>query len=384
MVTPQQVQVLQLLRARGPLSRWELHQLTGIRPNTVGDLVNDLLARRIIRETVAATLAPGRPKIPLELESERCHIVGVAIHPREVEATRVNLFGEPLAYHALQGADGGRDLLEMAASLVREAVVPETLAVAVSVAGFLDLAEGRLLLSAAFPGKQPLSLHPLRDAAGGCPLYADNDMHALSARWILENGVPVSEDVMLVSFEDGSFGASILIDGRPNDGCILGGNELGHNRFPVETERCFCGHQGCLERICSTVFYHQRGGHPEWTLEEAVVRGGLAEAAVAEILDYLALGLSNAINLVRPARFVIWSRMLGSKVFQEALIERVRQLLLPDMAERVKISARGDEAVRSAQTAAWLALQELYLGETRAALDPGPSAAASAPAGGSV
>ena len=54
-------------------------------------------------------------------------------------------------------------------------------------------------------------------------------------------------------------GSALLIDGRPNRGCVTGANELGHTRLPVETDICFCGHPGCLERIVSTEFLRRRG-----------------------------------------------------------------------------------------------------------------------------
>src|SRR5207248_711724 len=107
-----------------------------------------------------------------------------------------------------------------------------------------------ILFSSATPGLGRRSLKPLYEVASGMPIALENDVHAAAARWMLTHRSSEDQDVLLVGFDDGELGATMLIGGRANRGCVNSANELGHTRFFVETERCYCGHTGCLERIC--------------------------------------------------------------------------------------------------------------------------------------
>src|SRR5258706_450570 len=80
-------------------------------------------------------------------------------------------------------------------------------------------------------GGGTLSLKSVDDAAGARPVLLENGMPALAARWLLTHGAQADQEVLLVSIDDGRLGAAILSDGRPNRGCAIGGNELGHTRF---------------------------------------------------------------------------------------------------------------------------------------------------------
>src|SRR5439155_26811353 len=141
-----------------------------------------------------------------------------------------------------------------AQSLLRESINDQTLAIGVSVTGFVDPEARVTLHSSSFTGAGNASLEPLFETAGDRPIILENNMHALAAWWLLMHQAESDEDVLLVSLNDGQIGAALLIDGRPNRGCATGANELGHTRFFVDTETCYCGHPGCLERICSTEF----------------------------------------------------------------------------------------------------------------------------------
>src|SRR5690606_35749226 len=108
-----------------------------------------------------------------------------------------------------------------AEALLRQALDPQVLAIGVAVPGFADPQRHTLLLSSAAPGHRSVDLTPLFDAAGGTPMVLENDMHALAARWLLEKGAGGDRDTLLVSLEDGAIGAAMLIDGKPNRGCIV-------------------------------------------------------------------------------------------------------------------------------------------------------------------
>jgi predicted NBD/HSP70 family sugar kinase len=376
-IDARQREILRLLWSSGRLSRWELHRKTGVNPNAVGVDVATLLGGGIIRECASEVAGPGRPRIPLEIDPTVRHVVGVAISPGRVEAGRLTLRG------SLLGRPIGRNVAEpgktvsVAQALLRETLTEHTLAVGLSVTGFVDPTERAILTSSSIPGQGSMSLAPLYETIGNRPLILENNMHALAAWWLLIHQAEADEDVLLVSIRDGQLGAALLIDGRPNRGCAIGANELGHVRFFADTDTCYCGHPGCLERIVSTEFLRRRGVAVGSLLEHAAHYGGgdsgsnggsakaskatqAADKAVGEVLDYLSAGLANAVNFIRPNRLVLASELTRYPAFNSSLLRSIRSRLLGRLLERVRIDLWDQVDGHSAETAGWLALASLY------------------------
>jgi predicted NBD/HSP70 family sugar kinase len=197
-------------------------------------------------------------------------------------------------------------------------------------------------------------------------------MHALAVRWLLTHQAEQSQDVLLVYIGDGRMGAALLIDGRPNRGCLIGANELGHTRFLVDVERCYCGQVGCLERICSSTFVNgasSRNGAPKTksakrpppaSLFERIALYDGSDQRLDQMLQLLACGLSNAVNFVRPNRLVLVSELTRYPVFNDRLLREIRAGVLFELVDRVRIDVWDQPGAVSAETAGWLALAGLY------------------------
>ncbi|MEX2216840.1 MAG: ROK family protein [Phycisphaeraceae bacterium] len=379
MIASRQRILLQTLWNEGPLSRWELHERTGIRPNTVGADTAALLDDGILREG-KPTSTPrgkgkpkesgidlngkgrrmrGRPRVPLEIDTDRRHVLGLAIRPGRVELARLNLQGELLAPPSDRPiSDAGR-LIRAARDLMKENLDENTLCVGLCTPGFVDPGKHAILLSSAWPGQGEVSLQPIYETAGKTPYILENDMHALAARWMLAHRAEQSEDVLLVYFDDGQLGSALLVNGRPNRGCVTAANELGHTRMPVETERCYCGHVGCLERICSTDFL-VRQGRKKGTLRDRAGDFNHSDEAMSKLIELLAMGISNAANFTRANRLVLVSELTQYQTFADAIVDSVRGQMLAEVSARIEIDLWNHPASQNAENAGWLALASLY------------------------
>lgn len=355
--------ILGHLHRRGRLTRSELHELTGVRPNTVGDTVKSMLDKGLLREGEMEILGPGRPRAPLHIDDVPWRVVGLALERGQVSVCRMTPRGDVAGRHLTQPHRQGQDVVRQAEVLLRQALDPQVLAIGVSVPGFVDPQRRTLLLSAATPGQPSVDLTPLYEAANGRAMVLENDMHAVAARWLLENAA-TEQDVLLVSLDDGAIGSAMLIDGKPNRGCIVGGNELGHMRFAVETDRCHCGQTGCLARVFSTAFLH-RHGPANGTLAERAARYDGGDAALDIALEHLTTGLSNIINFVRPNRVMLISGMSAHAPFDRAIKERTRAKLMPGIDARVVIESWNQPLQGRAVNAGWLALAALFQHEWR-------------------
>jgi predicted NBD/HSP70 family sugar kinase len=270
-------------------------------------------------------------------------VIGLALVPGKVEACRLGLRGTVIGRPLSKTVADPSKLVDAGAALLSKLRNTETLGVGVSIPGFVDPIERTSLFSSALGGGPTATLAPIYRAVGNLPIVLENDMHALAARWLLTHRADQQHDVLLVYIADGRFGAAMLIAGRPNSGCAIGGNELGHSRFPIATKKCFCGHTGCLERIAK---FEQTGD----------------DIALDNVMGYLALALGNAVNFVRPHRLVLVSQFVRNVTFAETMSRLTRAMVLPGMVERVSFDSWDQPARGSAETAAWLGMAELLYG----------------------
>ena len=352
--------VFHRLWASGPVNRLELAREIGLTPNAAGNLVNAMIRRGLLRDGTPAQKGRGRPTIPVEIDATRRQVLGLSLSQGRVQTASLNLRGQVLEPPEVKGALEPKTLIRTAQRMLAKALGAEHLAVGLSVTGFADPQHRRLLLSSALAGLPEGDLSPLFAAAGKTPVLLQNDMHALAARWLLTQPADPHEDLLLVLLADGQVGATMLIGGTPNAGCVLGGSELGHMRFPVATDRCYCGQTGCLERIFCSEFGRARlgfVGELSANLEAYEGRKG----PVAELIALVAAGLANVSNFVRPHRLVIVSPYTRHAVFANDLLKRTRELLLGVLAERVRIDLWEQPAASPAETAGFLPLAAMCL-----------------------
>ena len=313
-----------------------------------------LLELGLIREAGDSHPTGGRPRLPLEIDPDRRRVLGVAIEPGVVRAQTVDLRGRPRGKGRRRRVRAARRLLGEARRLIRETVDHRTLAVGMTVPGFLDPASHRVLFSAAWPDSGPVDLSGLADSLAPRRLVVNNNINGLATRHQLQQAVLCPEDQLLVFFGDGQLGASLLIGGRTFAGCITGANELGHTRLAVDTPRCYCGHVGCLERIFSSEYLASLASDSP-PLGEALRAGGDA-TALERITDLLATGVANAMNFCRVGQ-VIWATDLpGIDPYLHRLAERVRGRLLRELRQRVDIAFAAEADPSGPRSAAALAL----------------------------
>src|SRR5438105_10622531 len=117
MLEPRQREIARTLWERGRLSRWELHQQTGLTPNNVGTVADVLLRQGVLREGVGQPSGAGRPRLPLEIDPARRNVIGLSIGPGRVEACRVGLRGHLLGTPLGKSVAGASKVVPAAAAL---------------------------------------------------------------------------------------------------------------------------------------------------------------------------------------------------------------------------------------------------------------------------
>jgi predicted NBD/HSP70 family sugar kinase len=356
-------EVLRLIRRHGPLSRQELHQAMQLRPNTVGEVVAEMLRQGLLRESPSRSVGLGRPRQPLEIDERNARVIGVAFEAGRVSACDVNLLMRrlgPLYEHASRSAD---DLVAAACSFVEKIGREGVLAVGISTTGFADPEARCILRSSATAPRVCTPLSRLYAAAGERPVLLANDMHALAASWLLSQPRECHEDVLLTHMQDGALGAAFLVAGKPNRGCITGGNELGHMRWPVLTEVCVCGRTGCLERICSSAYLRHLSGDGTADLVTCLRSFDPHHRPLVQILDYVVASLANLVDFLRPHRLVLSGPLPQCPAFGNYVSQALRRSVLIPLGDRMRIEIWDQHGGTPAESAACLALAAIYQSE---------------------
>ncbi|MFA7236640.1 MAG: ROK family transcriptional regulator [Phycisphaeraceae bacterium] len=347
------------LRTLGPMGRRDLARRLDIRPNTIGDAVNRLIKQGLLCEGESETAGRGRPLVPLRIDTERRVVVGLSMEPGRVGVSRMNLEGRPIGEPVRQRIDDPNRMIAAARKLLADHLDQRVLAVGLSTTGFVDPATRQVLLSSAMTADQPVSLAPLYEQAGDLPIVLDNDLHALAAAWLLTHRTDTTEDMLLVELRDGAVGAAMLVNGRPNRGCIVSANEIGHTRTDTPTEKCYCGQTGCMERVFSSPFLGSQPGASD-DLAHRIASPRRTDRRLHQMVDLISNGLANAVNLIRPNRVVLHLCFEDRVWLFEQLKQGTQSRLLAPLVPRVAIDDWGDSRLRFSQPAGWLALAGLY------------------------
>ena len=166
-----------------------------------------------------------------------------------------------------------------------------------------------------------VSLADILKEKTGIPTYVANDANAAAyAEYVWGCGVGASS---LVAFTLGTgVGGGIVIDGKIWEGINGFAAEIGHMIVEEGGRQCGCGKRGCIEAYCSASAIVKEAKramklYPDsrlWTLAGGdiermngyypFVAGREGDFAATEVVDtfinYLAIGISNIINILQP------------------------------------------------------------------------------------
>ena len=186
----------------------------------------------------------------------------------------------------------------------------------------------------------------LSSALGGVPVVLENDANAAALGEARHGGAKGYRSSVCVTLGTG-IGGGILLDGKLLTGCNGAAGEIGHQVIAIDGHPCTCGLRGCWEAYASaTALIRQTreamerepdsamraiaqasGEVTGRTAFDAARAGDAAGLAVTErYMDYLALGLTNLVNILQPDAICIGGGVAGEgKSFLEALQARVRR-----------------------------------------------------------
>ncbi|WP_295529968.1 ROK family transcriptional regulator [uncultured Thioclava sp.] len=391
---PLRQQIFERVRASGEIARVQLAKDLGVSPASVTTITSELIEGGLLEESTAprdTESARGRPAVSLRVRRGTHHVVGIKLSDREHTGVIVDFAGNVVASAAIEQAPGALDpqaVVEAAADLVATLcsrsglAVTDFRALGLGVPGFVDGTSGIVHWSPILDTRH----FPLRSAVQdrlGIPTHIDNDANLVTLAELWFGAGRALSDFAVVTIEHG-VGMGYVINHQLYRGARGMGMELGHTKVQLDGALCRCGQRGCLEAYLadyalvreartalniSTLETRSVGVMLESLFDHAKAGNGAARAIFRRAGRYLALGLSNVVNLFDPQLLILsGERMRYDYLYARDTLSEMSEMMLDTgrTPPPVEIHAWGD--LLWAHGAAALALHEVteqMLGQAR-------------------
>jgi predicted NBD/HSP70 family sugar kinase/biotin operon repressor len=369
--------VLRTIRAHGPISRTELAKRIGLSKPTVNEVVEGLLGKGFVLESVAngaeRPARPGRRARMLRFRADLGNVLGIDIGANKLLVVVADLNGDALASERRSVRARERD---DAAALLRHvlATVTDTLAAAgtrrsmlqavgVGTPGVVDPTTGRLTLAPQLGGWEGLPLARRMQRSFPCPVLVENEVHlsVLAERW--RGAAQGIDDALFVQAGYG-IGGGLLVGGQLYRGANGAAGEIGY--LPFAEDWAPRDGLGPFEHAAGGSAYarHGRraaaarggrrllelaGGDPDAidaeTVFAAATEGNTAAVKIVDTLvARLARGVASATVVLDPRTVIIGG---GLSRAGETLLRPLVQHLegLVPIPPQVVLSDLGEEAV---------------------------------------
>lgn len=283
------VNMLELIREFGQLTRRQLEAATGLSWGGVTNMVNRLIsAGYVVERKSAAGSACGRTPGILEINGDDHFTLGVDVNDTGLSACVLNLKGQMLAeFSAPADFTEPNALLECIIAFIEKVLEAyaskHVLAIGISMQGEVDGRNGISVHLPQCPGWEHIPLKMLIEERFGLETVLAHDPDCMLTAYLSRSE---EENVVLLRL-DRSLGMAAALHGE-----ILSGNglwEAAHMIVDPAGPVCRCGNNGCLEA------YVQACG----------VGRQVSQKALHALAQPLGVAVGNLIRLFRPETLVL-------------------------------------------------------------------------------
>lgn len=217
--------------------------------------------------------------------------------------------------------------------------VAEVETIGIGSPGPLDAKKGVIISTPNLPFKDFNVTKPLMDKFD-VPVYLDNDANVATIGEFMFGAGKGKSNVVYFTVSTGVGGGAVL-NGNIYRGNTCNALEIGHTTVAPNGPRCNCGNVGCLEAVASGTAIGKRGMEAVATnvetslksyekvtsyevFKEAEKGDQVAKDIVEDALNYLGIGVANAVSIFDPEVIII-----GGGVTQvgDILFNKVREVV---------------------------------------------------------
>jgi len=341
--------VLNVIRKRGPISRSEIARILKFNVPHTSELVEDLLAERLVYEEKPRIIPRGRWPIPLRLNASAASVLGIDIGRTATITILTNLAGEILTRleeptPPLNTMQSYLNWLEHILTEIAEhtdLTIPPVAGIGIALPGLVASSHGRA-------GGNPELAEELEQyvrSFTGAPTIVDNDARMMAYGWYwFADGYRHSSFAVLNIGQ--GLGLGLFLEGKIYSGTHGFAGEIGYVPAGEHDVPGFLGHPEALENSASGAGLLRLSRERGLEVESAETIAQYARQGVEQAIevfnifaDYLGRALATVMNLFDPEAVILAGRICRSHdlFFDRSLAAAERHTLAP-IFHRTQIS----------------------------------------------
>lgn len=293
------------------------------------------------------------------------YVIGIDLGGTKISCALADLEGQVISQNTVptNAQEGEIPVLNRIIQCVQtvlnngDITIDKVRAIGIGSPGPLDAKAGVIITTPNLPFKNFNLVSPLKEKFG-VPVYLDNDANVAAIGEFMFGAAKGTENMVYFTVSTGVGGGAVL-NGKVYRGNTSNALEIGHMTVLPDGPRCNCGNIGCLEAVASGTAIGKRGKEAveskvETSLrnyenvtsyevfKEAKAGDKVAQDIVDSCLNYLGIGVANAIAIFDPEMVIIGGGVskVGSVVFDKVQ-EVVNKRCFKSMADACKILPAG-------------------------------------------
>ncbi|WP_072686853.1 ROK family transcriptional regulator [Rhodococcus marinonascens] len=293
--------VLNLLRSAGQITRTELVERTGLTRKVVTQRLEELIRAGFAEDGDVGRSTGGRAPREVKFRADGAHILVAELAATSIAVGLTDLAGTVLSEIRAEadphsGPDATLSHVEsIFDSLIADRLVdsPSIYGIGISIPGPVEISSGRPVGALSAP---EWADYPVRDrftARYNLPVWVDNDANLMALGELREGLARGLDDVLFVKI-GGGIGGAVISSGTLQRGSQGSAGEFGHVFVSEDiTERCWCGHTGCLTQVAGGPALGEFGQHAATTGESPILAAISAQGraiGAAEVFTAAAAG----------------------------------------------------------------------------------------------
>ena len=293
------------------------------------------------------------------------YVIGVDLGGTKISTAVSTLDGEILKQTvvATKAEEGEEPVLSRIIGTISEVLVgadiskDEVEAIGIGSPGPLDAKKGVIITTPNLPFKNYNVVQPIKDKFG-IPVYLDNDANVAAIGEYMFGAGKGTKNIVYFTVSTGVGGGAVL-NGQAYRGNTSNALEIGHMTVDAHGPRCNCGNIGCLEAISSGTAIGKKGREAAATKVETSLKNydnitsyevfkeakngdAVAKEIVDNAMNYLGIGVANAITIFDPEMVIIGG---GVSKVGDILFDTVRKVVnkrcFKSLADACKIVPAG-------------------------------------------
>lgn len=346
--------IFQIIQHRGPISRVEISEQTGLAASTVSVLTSELQGSGFIRESGYATSTGGRRPILLEVNPEGGYFICADLTGSQItvgvldlsfqvlrewffEKTEVS--GEDLCHELIKALSSARSWCEKNSYKI--------LGIGVATPGLMDMGTGKIV-EASNLGWRDLDLGKLLEQEFHLSVTVENDTNAAAYGEFLYGSEhnDQARNMLYIAVGTG-VGAGMIIERELYKGSLGMAGEIGHIVIHEHGHMCTCGKKGCLETVVSEPallreYNRKMNASSMNNIQDLVDQSEAGNALARDVLfnagHILGIVAGNHVNVLNVDSVVFGGDAITrGQVMFAAIIEGLHEVLLPGFEKNLKI-----------------------------------------------